>query len=427
MIDDLRKKLFSFYSRCDIYDARTDAPNPTKRQVNQELYDFLSYLSASDGRIKENEADFISKCLKINVSAKDLYNHIVRNNTYSRSFENKVPEGLKKALYWDSISNTYDSYQSRDYIELFRIIGKEFLCSDGNVTESELSDYNTYLNMLTAYRDEKLGLNKKKHDRAKSNNSVQNEKEIPIEKDSENKDTLEEILEELNSLTGLQAVKKDVTALAHMQEIQRIRKERGLAQIPLSNHLVFSGNPGTGKTTVARLLAKIYYRIGILSKDSVEEVDRADLVAGYIGQTAIKTQDVIQKAMGGILFIDEAYTLSPPDSSKDFGQEAIDTLLKAMEDNRDNLIVIVAGYPDLMEQFIQSNPGLRSRFNKYIYFEDYTAEELLLIYQGMCKKSGYSLTEDARTRVAENCKIFASTKRKTLQMPVKLATCLKKQ
>ena len=212
---------------------------------------------------------------------------------------------------------------------------------------------------------------------------------------------MEQILAELNALTGLDAVKKDVEALAHMQEIQHLREKRGLKKIPMSNHLVFSGNPGTGKTTVARLLAKIYHKIGILSKNSVEEVDRARLVAGYVGQTAIKTQEVIEKAMGGVLFIDEAYTLAPDANGKDYGQEAIDTLLKAMEDKRDNFVVIVAGYPEPMKKFIESNPGLRSRFNKYINFEDYTPSQLATIYQSMCKQAGYVLSVEAKTCIIE--------------------------
>lgn len=147
----------------------------------------------------------------------------------------------------------------------------------------------------------------------------------------------------------------------------------------MSLHLVFSGNPGTGKTTVARLLAKIYHKLGVLSQGQLIEVDRSGLVGGYVGQTAIKTQAVIQSALGGILFIDEAYTLVRGNTSNDFGQEAIDTILKSMEDYRDDLVIIVAGYPDLMEKFINSNPGLKSRFNKYIQFDDYTPHELLCI------------------------------------------------
>ena len=157
---------------------------------------------------------------------------------------------------------------------------------------------------------------------------------------------------------------------------------------------MFTGNPGTGKTTIARILAKIYKDIGVLSKGQVVEVDRAGLVAEYIGQTAPKTMKKINEAKGGILFIDEAYTLSKGDS-KDFGQEAIDTILKAMEDNREDFIVIVAGYPDLMNDFINSNPGLQSRFNKYIEFPDYNAEEMFEIFQMMCKKYEYTLEDDA--------------------------------
>jgi SpoVK/Ycf46/Vps4 family AAA+-type ATPase len=162
----------------------------------------------------------------------------------------------------------------------------------------------------------------------------------------------------------------------------------------MSLHLVFSGNPGTGKTTVARLLAQIYHEIGLLSKGHLIETDRSGLVGGYVGQTAVKTQEVIKSALGGILFIDEAYSLAQ-ESENDYGKEAIDTLLKAMEDHRDDLIVIVAGYPALMEKFLYSNPGLESRFNKFIYFEDYNDIELYEIFMLMCQDSNLSLDEGA--------------------------------
>jgi len=202
-------------------------------------------------------------------------------------------------------------------------------------------------------------------------------------------------------LVGLENVKNDVTSLIHLQEIQRIRKERGLKQIPVSKHLVFYGNPGTGKTTVARLLAQIYHAIGILSKGMLVEVDRSGLVGGYVGQTAIKTKEVIDSAIGGVLFIDEAYSLAYSDSGNDYGREAIDTLLKGMEDNRNDLVVIVAGYPGLMQKFIDSNPGLRSRFNKYIFFEDYSPNELVAIFKVLCDKSGYLIDDDALALVME--------------------------
>ena len=199
-------------------------------------------------------------------------------------------------------------------------------------------------------------------------------------------------MEELNELIGLEDIKKDVKELVSFMKIQKLRAEKGSKSVPVSLHLVFTGNPGTGKTTIARILARLYKEIGV-SKGQLVEVDRSGLVAGYVGQTAVKTQAKIQEALGGILFIDEAYSLAK--EGNDYGQEAIDTILKAMEDHRDDFVVIVAGYTDLMETFINSNPGLKSRFNKYIEFKDYTQEELYQIFMLSCKKYGYTLTEDA--------------------------------
>ncbi|MFR0560809.1 AAA family ATPase [Limosilactobacillus mucosae] len=213
--------------------------------------------------------------------------------------------------------------------------------------------------------------------------------------DEEPNETLEELLDHLNNLVGLNSVKKDVNSLINLLKVSKIREQRGIKMPAMSLHLVFYGNPGTGKTTVARLLAKIYHKMGILSKGQLVEVDRSGLVGGYVGQTAIKTKDVIDKALGGILFIDEAYTLAS-ESGNDYGQEAIDTILKAMEDHRDDFIVIVAGYPNQMATFLASNPGLKSRFNKYLEFEDYEPAELLEMLDKMCAQYGVELTDEAR-------------------------------
>ena len=205
---------------------------------------------------------------------------------------------------------------------------------------------------------------------------------------------LDALLQELNSLIGLSSVKKNLNNLINLVKIRKLREEMGLKTPDMSLHLVFSGNPGTGKTTVARLLAEIYHQLGVVSKGQFIEVDRAGLVEGYVGQTAQKTSKVCDEAMGGILFIDEAYTLTKSDG-QDFGQEAIDTLLKRMEDNRADFIVIVAGYTEEMKDFIDSNPGLKSRFNKFIEFPDYTGNEMYKIFDLMCCSQDYVMTSEA--------------------------------
>ncbi len=211
--------------------------------------------------------------------------------------------------------------------------------------------------------------------------------------ESKPEETLEELLEQLNNLTGLSGVKREVKSLISMIKMKKIRDERGLKSANISKHLVFLGNPGTGKTTVARLIAKIYKQLGVLEKGQLIEVDRGGLVAGYVGQTALKTQEKIDEAIGGVLFIDEAYTLAKGDS--DFGQEAIDTILKAMEDNRESFVVIVAGYFESMKGFLESNPGLKSRFNKNILFEDYSRSELISILKSFCTQNDMVLTAEA--------------------------------
>jgi Holliday junction resolvasome RuvABC ATP-dependent DNA helicase subunit len=213
--------------------------------------------------------------------------------------------------------------------------------------------------------------------------------------------SLEELMAELNALVGLEKVKNDVKSLTNMVRVMRMRKERGLPEVDMSLHLVFTGNPGTGKTTVARLLAGIYREIGVLEKGHLGETDRSGLVAKYVGQTAPLVMDVVNRALGGVLFIDEAYALVSRRGENDFGFEAVDTLLKAMEDHRDELIVIVAGYPDKMEEFLESNPGLVSRFNKFIFFDDYEPEELSLIMERMGDRNGYLLDEAAKEKIRE--------------------------
>jgi hypothetical protein len=234
----------------------------------------------------------------------------------------------------------------------------------------------------------------------------------PLEEELPPPRPLEELLAELDALVGLERVKADVRQLINFLKVQKLREEQGLKVLPASRHLVFYGNPGTGKTTVARLLAQVYRTLGVLRRGHLCETDRAGLVAGYVGQTAMKVREVATKALGGVLFIDEAYTLSSG-GSNDFGQEAVETLLKMMEDHRDDLVVIVAGYTARMQDFLDSNPGLRSRFNKHVHFDDYEVEQLVEIFKTFCRKADFRLAEGAEQGLVSVFRVLTASRDET--------------
>ncbi len=386
---------------------------------------YLGFLYEPDGSSMMYERRFIMEYLTMAVDT-GKFLQLRYDRCLKPEFINTVPRSLTYFAKYDlsggARRDVLGRTATRVITDTFSEIGTEFTTgSSGNsVTEiSNLSNYSIMLNnflkdyglyntgtpgelisadsinaarLNASFRNPNsvTGANPSRHD-IKTNAREGDETPVkPKVKPEEKEKTLEELMEELDSLVGLEAVKQDLTNLINLIKVRKMREERGMKQPDITLHLVFSGNPGTGKTTVARLLAKIYKALGVVSGGQLVEVDRSDLVVGYIGQTAIKTAEVIDSAIGGILFIDEAYTLTAGKDEKDFGKEALDTLLKRMEDNRDDLIVIVAGYTDLMEEFIDSNPGLRSRFNKNIFFKDYTGDELYRIFESMCKKQEYT-------------------------------------
>lgn len=282
------------------------------------------------------------------------------------------------------------------YYELAMGIAHAVCALDSHPSRAELEQVDAFRSrLLRAMELEGLGLNQRP---AASGGGEPDERAKPP--DLPPKRPLEEVMAELDALVGLKPVKTEIHLVADLITVQKLRESRGLPVVDTSLHLVFTGNPGTGKTTVGRLLAQIYRSLGVSRLGHLVETDRAGLVAGYVGQTATKASAVVDKALGGVLLVDEAYALARGDD-RDFGQEAIDTLVKRMEDYRDDLVLIVAGYTEEMETFIESNPGLRSRFPKTIHFPDYSTDELVAIFKIFCEKAGYRCPPAAEARLRE--------------------------
>ncbi len=319
-------------------------------------------------------------------------------NFHLIGWEREVPGSL---VLLRKLDREMGTQHSEAFVEVATELARATLRLDGNLTRDERKLASEWEDELRAYAraaPEVMTEGERVQGTGPEGATLQ---PVPIVHQPTPQDSLEELLEELKELIGLQTVKEEVQDLTDLLTVMNIRREANLKIPEFSHHLVFVGNPGTGKTTIARLVAGIYRWLGVVDKGHLVETARSDLVAGYVGQTALKTTKVVQEALDGVLFIDEAYALDSA-AEEDYGKEAMATLVKLMEDNRDRLVVIVAGYPDLMADFLDSNPGLRSRFKRTIQFDDYTNEELGAIFEKMCTDNGYVLTKAAKGRVAHH-------------------------
>ncbi len=411
MINNLKQELNDCYVYGEIITHQGLGPKTDISMTDMirfDLLQFIAYLTDTTDRELNSEILFIHKYLG-EYFTPDRLIMFKMQRTCTADFEKNVPRSFtyfaEADLSGKSAYTTKGFTKSRNLLNLYTHLGQEYIACNSNTSDEEVKKLTDYTYMIEEYlREHKLyeagsgpiKVTKKadKKDKSSSKDKLEGMKGKLNNSEVDDEDLkLEDLMAELNELTGLDEVKKDIKSLINLLKVKKLREERGMKQPTVSLHMVFSGNPGTGKTTVARLLSKIYKCLKVLPEGQLVEVDRSCLVEGYVGQTATKTKGVVESALGGVLFIDEAYTLTAGKDGKDFGQEAVDTILKLMEDNRDNLVVIVAGYTDLMQEFVDSNPGLRSRFNKYIFFKDYTGDQLFDIFLSMCKKQDYMPNE----------------------------------
>lgn len=370
-----------------------------KELLHFELLKFAVYLADADGNIDEKEIAVIKDSLGIESSVDELY-AMKKREGITDKFGEKIPTVLKYPVLADAAHkispDPFRGQKAMVFYDTFKLFGETVLAAHTEETDelqaSRLTEYVERMEkFIKSYGIWYVG------DR-KIYRPIEPVIEETAESAEEKAAKLEELLSEFNELTGLSGVKHQVNSLINLMRVQKMREEQGMKSSDVSKHMVFAGNPGTGKTTVARMLGEIYHYLGILPKGQLVEVDRGGLVKGFVGQTAVRVQEVVDDALGGMLFVDEAYTLTVGKGDGDFGQEAVDTLLKSMEDHRSEFVVVVAGYTDLMEQFLSSNPGLKSRFSNYIFFEDYTADELMDILHKNLKKQEYTLSPEAEEK-----------------------------
>jgi len=369
-------------------------------RFHAELLKFGIFLSYADGKTDDSELEIIRQYLDPKADEKYL-DSICKLDRIDDHFADELPRSLKYAVLADAgkrlSPDPWKGQKAMIFYDCFKLFGETMLATaPREASDATMLRFTIFLDHMEKFIKE-LGVWYAGEQKLYKPEDAA----APQESDAEKAAKLEALLEDLNSLTGLSSVKHQVNALVNLIRVQKMRKDRGLKVSDVSKHMVFMGNPGTGKTTVARKLAEIYKYLGILRKGQLVEVDRGGLVRGYIGQTATRTLEVVDEALGGILFVDEAYSLTVGKGEGDFGQEAVETLLKAMEDHRDDLVVIVAGYTDLMDQFLESNPGLRSRFSNFLQFEDYTEDELFEILQKNLKSQDYCLSDAAAAKAKE--------------------------
>ena len=412
------------------------SPDDAKDELKETVIALITLVISADSKLKPAESDFMNTFLSTTKSCSENLEVLRTYHSKGPSLLKDVPNFIKLAAEYDKVAASRNAAQ---LVALFGLVGFYASAVDGDQQNAEqealasfLAQLDTFLveesvqlaglspgrsyspvERLDAFQEHltrtKLDLQNaalaNENSKADRNNASISEQEIsqrktgrePHEKPAR---TFEAVMVDLEKLVGLKSVKKEILALARLIKIRKQRADLGLPNPTMSWHLVFSGNPGTGKTTVARLLAEIYCSLGFLSKGHLVETDRAGMVGGYMVQTAIKVKDAVKRAFGGVFFIDEAYALTKSDQGSDYGHEAIDTLLKLMEDNRQDLVVVVAGYTEKMGDFLRSNPGLESRFNRFIQFEDYTPQELYDIFVNLCAQGGYTFDAEVGREVS---------------------------
>lgn len=394
MLEELRETIENCKFICDKYEKKMNGKRRGQlyEEFKEDCIQFCYLISIADGSMDSSEFATISRIFDI-LPEKSKMDETYGTDCFSEnSFFRRVPMSVKLVASAEKNNHKESKCFLEDTRELYKFmktIGQIVINCNGARLKLEMTVYDFFINNLLQFI---YNLEEAEDEETLNQYIDEDTRKVFTDGTVENMEQINNIIATVNEMIGLEGVKKEIQDMVNLLMVQKMRESQGLKTASVSKHLVFTGNPGTGKTTIARKLAMIYKYLGILDKGHLVETDRSGLVAGYMGQTAEKVQEVAREAMGGVLFIDEAYTLVSGREG-DFGQEAVDTLLKIMEDHRDELVVIVAGYSEPMERFLDSNPGLRSRFNKYIEFTDYTDEELLNIFKKYCSEQDYRMAQ----------------------------------